>query len=1303
MDNGLKIRTMIFNDILKEGQNKRNWEMLCSLDKPWIPFVGAGISAWCYPTWNNLLKDIVSEIYGGTEADIVAEALETAAKLQETNGATDSNTKGGDKFYWMEEIAECIFDDDRSKYRAGEEKFPVKGVDEKERNILQRLRFYVGESGLPNKRAAQSMLYRTFAVEKLHEGKKIPEYQQYFSMLFKDVLLTTNYDRAFEQCYPSILSYTYKDLGAEKKENSENNETNGNNANNENNKNNENDENNKSKSWLYDAFIGKIERMKNKAAPANVAVPDMPMLLKVHGSIEQGIDMALTRSGYDLTYEGSMPELLQYIFAETTVIFFGYGLRRDRIMEKLRMVKCENDDNKKNNNNKKIRHFAFLYGDPREEKKFTEELEKNYGVYPIFYKEDMLPLELFHDKQDRKNDCHDFCLGLLLENLLRRKIFCPQPLELLWDRDRFQKTTTKIYVKELRRDLSRRLNPHYVHMEEAGQIWRLLDLSKECPTIAITGSRGSGRSTIYNNLIELQQGNKDLMRFFYISFVHCYGWEDFCIQIFQAMNIDKSDIPKRDKWKEVAESISNRCRGYWKSVLVLDHIDQIMKREIFPDFWSVFKSMLAYWKEHQTRVIFICEKYPQDIPCHTWHIENLNDDDAKEVFFSACTTERYRDITYNEESVITELCRRQKFRASSIELLGAYANSKGDLTSLLDEWELYHLPGDTDEQTVTRILTNHLLNEYKQGIQLEAIKKNILWVWGILAEYPGTFSSVFFEEYLKTVDDETKELTERTLMYMKNIGLCEEGEDEKEQIMLDNIIKCVDTCFVDKVCTAEQKKSFKCKIGFAKRREERLHCGLSDFRGYKMRSHRAGLLKYVFPELQKDKTPDSDQDILDILLTLSKSVNTNEARIENQRLNQVLHYEIKAIIRFLIRFIYRKPSMEQKEQIKESSTEQKEQIKKLSTEQKEQILEIAYNLSHFYHYAPQNAYSFVTWVVESIKNEDKHLCKCAKMYKELGDIQKLLGRKKDAMESYQKAIECCNRYLLNMVGVVSRDYVECIRIKAGALLAKNSYHQFADNGETKEAAQLYERISDVWGRAYYYQKKGECKATQIKYTDKINEKKAAFISAMKDFNSAIELFGEKEDFTGLAYILKIMGDLICKCNEIYEDKYCLQPFETKKGEFYYQITDKTRNSSNNEYTNKGDWKYAAAICYLHSFFYYYRHINWRGFANVLQAMGTCFRTIRGKENMSDENVKNMETIYEMAEECYRWLGDIQGLADTLDYFGHGYEMGGGKYLSEALGKWCECEIKWKELDNDVKVEMVKTNISKLFETSESGA
>ena len=107
MDNGIRIRQIIFERLMERGDNKKNWEMLCCSNKPLVPFIGAGISAWCYPTWDGLLKKVVEENFSEICADVVGRAL---CCTEKPKFAEKENMQ--DKFYWMEEIAECIFDDE---------------------------------------------------------------------------------------------------------------------------------------------------------------------------------------------------------------------------------------------------------------------------------------------------------------------------------------------------------------------------------------------------------------------------------------------------------------------------------------------------------------------------------------------------------------------------------------------------------------------------------------------------------------------------------------------------------------------------------------------------------------------------------------------------------------------------------------------------------------------------------------------------------------------------------------------------------------------------------------------------------------------------------------------------------------------------------------------------------------------------------------------------------------------------------------------------------------------------------------
>ncbi len=1302
MDNTLKIRQKSFDKLLNRGQrkNEKNWEMLCSSQFPLVPFIGAGMSAWCYKTWSRLLKDIVAENYSAMCADIVDKALNCTEKPDFKDAANKSN------FHWMEEIAECIFDDNEEDYKKNVEKFVLKNKTSTKTadSILRQLRYYVGNEGINKKSAAVKALYREFDSELMNEHGRVPEYQSYFHRLFKGVLITTNYDRALEKCYPSLFSYSYRDLNQSVQNLNANNED--------------------KESWLYQAVIAKISQMKsqlerNDLTPdEGVTVPDVPMLLKVHGSIEQASSIALSRKGYDEAYQGVMPKLLREIFKSTTIIFLGYSLGEDRILDELKKAK---DESEKNSSIKFPPHFAFLSRKWEEEddKKFAEVLEKKYGVYPIFYDEDIMPVEMCNNQMERKVYFHDYCLGLLMENLLRRKMYYPQPPEMLWDKFRYDNLTATELVNQSKMSIIEKRDSSYVRREEAQQIWNLLNTSDDCPLIAITGEHGSGRSTLCKSLIEFQEGSRETLQFFYISLEYCRSWDEICIQLFQSMNIVEPIIPPQTDWKTVAEKVNERCGGYWRSVLILEGIDGLKDQKIFPQLWNVFKEMLNYWKNHQTRVIFICHEYPEDIPCYVWHIGELKNTDAKEVFFSACISGRYREISYLEDKVINKLVGKQDFRASTIEQLGIYANSKGDLTSLFEEWEYYYRPGDDGEQTVTRILWNYLLDEHNFSEKRESeqinIIKNILWIWGLLGEYPGNFPVEFLNTFLENNVDKTQyqdpDLSRKTLRYMKNIGLCIETEEEKEVILLNNMVECVEEFFLKPLSNGNEAmnqlyKNFTDRIDDEKKSYG--SNGLRNFRIYTMQPSQYELRTYAIKEAEKfiENTIHPDDDlkndnyinpekaIIEVLDSLGEKVKNDEGRMKNRKLNLVLHYEIKSIIRFLMHCIL---SSEEKEELEEA------------------ILKIGYNFSHFYHYAPQHAFMLVKQLLEAYsQSHNTILYKVAGMNRVMGDIQRLLGRKDDAVQYYNKAIKLCNECLIKNFKSTNGDNEngdrkECLRIKAGVLLIQNYSKNSIDEivASMKRAYDLYLKIEDKWGEAYYNQRIGELYA--LSYTsNKGGKTRDNLLNVIKYYNAASELYANHRDKTGNAYILKCMGDLVTEFNNIWgkdnsqyffleEQKVC-----SKEEEYiYFLVKSEEEIDENGRARYSNGWLYDAVRCYIEAFCCYYSHINWRGFANVIQAMETCART-SGQGN-DEKYIINVERMYGLAEECYRWLGDIKGLADTLDYYGHAYQYASeGKGITEkqnykykARSKWAESELILEKLGDEKRLNKIVEKLRSL--------
>ncbi len=1254
MNNGIRVRQIIFEGLMKKGENEKNWEMLCCSNKPLVPFIGAGISAWCYPTWNALLKEVVEENFPEKCADVVTRALDCKEKPV-FDSDEEKNEEIQKNFYWMEEIAECIFDDDEKSYRKNKKKFRL-SLDVKKNDanaVCQQLRDFVGNEGINTKRDAVKALYAAFDVAIAKESGKIPEYQKLFPKLFSGILVTTNYDKALENSYPSIFSYSYKDLNRKY--------------------------NPKKNSWLFRAVQAKLSQMQRELdgqdnIKTDVSIPDIPMLLKVHGSIEQANSVALSRANYDEAYGGEMPALFEEIYKNSTLIFMGCSLCEDRILDVMKTLKEKYPAS---------RHFTF-YPRPstfKEEEIKRDKLTKEYGIYPIFY--DKADLEDMFSREELGDIYHDYCLGILLENLLRRKMYYPKPLELLWDRYRFDDNSLRTILSKTRSQKLMRREVQRIHVEEAHQIWELLNSSVECPLIAITGDTGSGRSTLCQNIQELSKDNKDTMQFFDISLANCRSWDEFCIQLFQRLNIIKYDIPKLEEWRTLAELVEKRCNGYWRSVLILDHLDELRDTDNGPRLWKTIQMVLGYWKEHQTRVVFTCRNYPKEISCYTWHIGELTGEEARKVFFSACTSKRYRNISFLEQKVVGELFGRQAFQPASVHLLGRYANSKNDLASLLEEWKLYQSPGDTEERTIARIMWFHLREEHgyedKESEEEKiAIEKNVLWIWGILGNYPGVFPSVFFESVLQEENKgyKRKDLSVKTLIYMKNAGLCEEIENEEQRILLKNITQCVEKNFFSPLNVDWEQKENEHR----KTVKEEWEYGLECFRGYSMDSFDGKLQEYAFEEASEGARGmgrNPADDILDILGKVGLRVKNNKERQENKKLNLALHYEIKMIIRFLGTFLSQPDR---------------------SVKAKRKAIDVAYSFEDYFHYIPNYASSLVRQVLDIMEHlEDIEDYKLANMNHIMGDIQRLLGKKKEAMEYYKKALDICNDQMLLIFDSNADAYKEALRIKASTLLYYREDNKDKYIERMHDAGKIYERLQELWGIAYYNQCMGEMYFTEYSaeddYKGNTPRTKSCFERIKEHYNKAAEIYCKVDNKTGIAYILKCMGDLIDKFKDTYSGEEQSGYYICKEGAeniTYYVIQDGGKSSEN----RRGDWKQDAISCYIKSFLYYQGHINWRGFANVLQAMGTVFRSIEG-DNLKTY-IHYVEGLYGFAEECYRWLGDMRGLADTLDYSGYGYEKCRDfTYNYTALSKWMESKMLWEAQGNGEKVEKIEKKIEEL--------
>lgn len=1280
MEEGFKVRRRIFERIMEKEDNKVNWERLCCADKPLVPFMGAGTSAWCYPLWNTLLEQIVEETYSKECVELVKRALECSKKR--TTKCKDSD----EEFPWMEEIAECIFNDDRRSFKKGRRKFDIGKENEEEQGILRNLRSYVGEEWRGKKLEAEQALYRIFDPALVKESRMRPEYQNYFPILFQDILITTNYDKALEYCYPSILSYSYNDLNLYRDAAKENNV-----AGDRNTKKGAKETKQKQKeSWLFNAVNEKLKRMNDKmkrresGLPA-VTVPDMPMLLKVHGSIERASDIALTRAGYERAYCPELIELLHNIFEKSTLLFIGYSLCKDRITDELKKLKDKQQEEAKEKTKEEVYHFAFLPLERSEEKKALEK----FGVYPIYYSEDVLD-ELIEDKEEREKVFHDYCLGILFENLARRQKGDSKPLELLWEKDRFEEKEgegqaavsqsvndrtdkeieeqgTALWKRRqreaVREQIMKQRNLQYVRRKEAVQIWKRLNASGECPLIAITGAVGSGRSTLCQSI---QEGCGSTMQFFSISLANCKSWDEFCIRLLQGMNIVEIEIPEMQEWRKLARKVADKCCVYWRSVLILDHLDDLEAGDKSGRLWETVRKILNYWKEQKTRVIFVRQGYPDGISCYTWQVRELKKDEAEKVFFDACSYGYSREVTYMEKKVVGELFAKQVFRPSSINLLGRYAKSKNDLTGLLEEWELYYLPGDSGEQTVTRILWQHLLREHKYDKQEEerkkAIKNNILWIWGILGNYPGMFPSCFFKAIFDTVnnkdykDYKDAELSQKTLIFMKNIGLCMEVENENQINLLENMIDCVERYFIQPLSSIKEGVTPGCEEVLEKFRkvksEKDDNLGMKKFRGYSMAEWESSLRDYIWeelPEEDRDVKQDSAQDIRDVLNDLGDRVKDNKHRTENRALDLVLHYEIKTVIRFLHTCLLMSKGDEEKER---------------------EDAKLGYKFSIYYHYVPNYAETLVSRLLGIMERDIREkgrkgwkLYEAAEMNRVMGDVKRLLGKKEEALEYYKKAEDFCYAQMLEALdGEDSPSYRESRRIQAGVQLIHNyNYDKEIKVDELKKTLDIYEALEDKWGKAYCCQRMGEMLYAGCDSNDgKFNEMKGYYDMSAKFYKKV-------GDETGLAYIWKCRGDLV--------EKY-------KKS-----------------WKNNRNWKYDAIECYVNAFLYYCHNINWRGFANVIQAMET-FRRESMDGSMKEDDIVAMEKLYGLAEECYRWLGDVRGLADTLDYLGHGYKAAFDSnqddiYRYKALRCWMESRELWEKQGNRKKCDEVRKEIENI--------
>lgn len=54
------------------------------------------------------------------------------------------------------------------------------------------------------------------------------------------------------------------------------------------------------------------------------------------------------------------------------------------------------------------------------------------------------------------------------------------------------------------------------------------------------------------------------------------------------------DIAEINKWEAFAGTVSERCGKYWRSVLILDNLDELMETEESRELWEVIKKVFKY-------------------------------------------------------------------------------------------------------------------------------------------------------------------------------------------------------------------------------------------------------------------------------------------------------------------------------------------------------------------------------------------------------------------------------------------------------------------------------------------------------------------------------------------------------------------------------------------------------------------------------------------------------------------------------------------------------------------------------------
>lgn len=1178
-------RELIFEKILMErGNNRLYWEMLCSTKLPLVPFIGAGLSAWRYPTWNKLLLDIGKKVYQGNGFSCIEEAMKDGIS--------------------MDEIAECIFNNkDMTEFPHGN----ITTFDDK----LLKLWAYVGYGDKSQKVLAQKKLYEAFSASP-KENVFRPQYQDFIPRLFPELLVTTNYDKLLDELYDSILIYSYKDLNPSapvRKDLSD-------------------------ASWLFKAVNEKLRKLnieaQGKSYKEEVTLPNSPMLLKIHGNIERIDSAALTTEGYHAAYQGELPLLMENIFRKSTVIFMGCSLADDRVLENLKKLKSIQPD---------LMHFAFMrwedLGSEDQREKKLKELKEHYGIHVI----------LFSDKdceflEDEIDNIYNFFYGLLLENLYCRKLYSSPYERIGWGRQLEISNWPNSEIKDKIRDIS----PKHTQVEKTIVCIRNDDVKevqnkiidrKEHPQICIYGVPGSGKTTFCNNVFTEAFIRDNSIRLFNISLKRYSTWDDFCQYISDEMNLIQR-IPKAEKWEDFAKKITEISWSYWHTVILIEHIDHIENTD-----WKYVKNLLDYWKKHEIQVVFTCDSFPKDISCYVWKADRPEGEALYDVFCDGYKTQsqrmdRTKDIDF--KNYFIELFKNHKFITSSTFFLGKLAGKESDLDSFIHSSNFAAQDARKEE-----IVPYLLFNRLKKELPDENERALFIKIWKILKEYPGNIPYSFLEA---GIPDISKDALIKLLNVMLSWGICTETYENQDKLLMD-VNTCVKQFFYDNVIRSNGLN--RNPEGYKKEKniqwweewilnEDPSKWMLDSFKKYQMAEYVGILLEQADRYFDcGEKGAPAPETLFELLKTIGKKVFENAVRnrYENQNLNLILHQEIKSVITFLGHRLRNKND-------------------KLET------IEVIVDFSHYYHYVSGYSYTFVKNVLLELnqmyiketdpQNKIRELYFLTILYRVRGDIQRTLGKHKSAVKSYHRVQELANIYILSSAEEKKNN--EVYRIGGEALLVAFYYKDtYEKKMEQLDAAKdILEKSGDSFAVAYCYQKKGETLFSQLE--DHGYNKNTNLEKIFDYYQEAADRFGgsnKKTEVTAISYINKCRGDLALK-------------------------------------TNSSDSCIQAAYFYMESFALYCKNVNWQGVANVLQAMGTCCRMIK-------KNDDHAEKLYLMAKECYKMLGDTQGLGDTLDYLGHNYKekydytcdkLSDNIWLWKALNAWKESRYIWKNIHNDEK-------------------